>query len=106
LTNAGYNVLVAANAEEAIGLANGPAASSIALVLSDVVMPGMSGGDLVERLTTTIPGIKVVFTSGYTDEKLASSGVGMHRFLPKPFQADQLTETIREVLDGGKTKKV
>ena len=43
--------------------------------------------------------MKVVFTSGYTDEKLARSGVGDHRFLPKPYEPSQLTEIIRGMLD-------
>jgi two-component system, cell cycle sensor histidine kinase and response regulator CckA len=102
LTNAGYDVLVAASADEAITIAN-ETSSSIALVLSDVVMPGMSGSDLVERLTASFPCMKVIFTSGYTDEKLARFGVGDHHFLAKPFQAEQLTESIRGVLDAPKT---
>jgi PAS domain S-box-containing protein len=98
LKRAGYDVLAAANAEEALRIAQ-EVGGRIDIVFTDVVMPGMNGGELVERLLALYPRMKVVFTSGYTDEKLARSGVGDHRFLPKPYEPAQLTEIIRSVLD-------
>ena len=98
LNGAGYDVLAAANAEEALRMAQ-EVGDRIDIVFTDVVMPGMNGGELVERLLALHPRMKVVFTSGYTDEKLARSGVGDHRFLPKPYEPAQLTEIIRSVLD-------
>lgn len=98
LKAAGYDVLTAANAEEALRIAQ-EVGDRIDIVFTDVVMPGMNGGELAERLLALYPRLKVVFTSGYTDEKLARSGVGEHRFLPKPYEPAQLTATIRAVLD-------
>lgn len=98
LKAAGYDVLAAANAEEALRIAQ-EVGDRIDIVFTDVVMPGMNGGELVERLLALYPRLKVVFTSGYTDEKLARSGVGDHRFLPKPYEPAQLTDIIRSVLD-------
>ena len=98
LRAAGYEVLAAANAEEALRIAQ-EVGDRIDIVFTDVVMPGMNGGELVEHLLAMHPRMKVVFTSGYTDEKLARSGVGEHRFLPKPYEPAQLTAVIRAVLD-------
>ncbi|MBX3231356.1 MAG: response regulator [Labilithrix sp.] len=98
LRAAGYEVLVAANAEEALRIAH-EVGDRIDLVFTDVVMPGMNGGELVERLATLFPRIRVLITSGYTDEKLARSGVGEHRFLAKPYEPAQLVDAIRLVLD-------
>lgn len=99
LNRAGYKVLLAANAQEALLLAQETGAR-IDLVFTDVVMPGMNGGELVDRLGPTCPRMKVIFTSGYTDEKLARVGVGANCFIPKPYHPAQLTDAIRSVLDG------
>ena len=98
LESAGYRVLQAANGHDALGIA-AREAQRIALVVSDVVMPKMSGSDFVEKLSITLPNVRVLFTSGYTDEKIARHGVGGHRFLPKPFRPEQLTELVRQALD-------
>lgn len=68
--------------------------------ITDVVMPGMSGPDLAEKLTAARPGLKVLFVSGYTDDKLAPvlSMKGAH-FLPKPFTVTLLTRKVRQILD-------
>ena len=99
LARAGYRVLLASGTNEAMAIAR-EEGSRIDLVFTDVVMPGGNGGELVERLGPHCPRMKVIFTSGYTDEKLARSGVGEHCFIAKPYQPAQLTETIRSVLDG------
>jgi CheY-like chemotaxis protein len=96
----GYRVLVAASAEEALELAVRHA-GPIPLVVTDVIMPGMSGGELAGRLAALRPEIRVIFVSGYTDDTIAHQGVldpGVH-FLQKPFTLDGLARKVREVLD-------
>jgi CheY-like chemotaxis protein len=97
----GYHVLAAASAEQALEVAArhpGP----IPLVVTDVVMPGLSGGELAARLVELRPEMRVIFVSGYTDDTIAHHGVldpGVH-FLQKPFTLDALARKVREVLDG------
>jgi signal transduction histidine kinase/CheY-like chemotaxis protein len=97
----GYQVLAAASPKEALELvARHP--GSIPLVVTDVIMPGMSGGELAGRLAALRPEIRVIFVSGYTDDTIAHQGVldpGVH-FLQKPFTLEGLARKVREVLDG------
>jgi two-component system cell cycle sensor histidine kinase/response regulator CckA len=97
----GYTVLEAMNGEEALVLCDqheGP----IDLVATDVVMPGINGGMLVERLAVKRPALRVLFMSGYTDDDILRRGVVDPRmaFLPKPFTPEALASKVREVLDG------
>ena len=100
LGGAGYSVLLAAGAEEALELLerhDGP----VHLLLTDVVMPGMSGRTLAELIQRSHPGMKILYTSGYTDDAIVHHGVlaeGMH-FLGKPYSTAELTRKVREVLD-------
>ena len=74
------------------------------LLLSDVVMPGMSGRQLAEQLVQTRPEVKVLYMSGYTDSFIAGHGVleaGTH-LLHKPFTEEILTRRVRGVLDSRK----
>jgi two-component system, cell cycle sensor histidine kinase and response regulator CckA len=66
-----------------------------------VVMPEMGGGQLVERLRTLRPGIRVLYTSGYADSALVAHGVAVEGipFLPKPFVPAALVAKVREVLE-------
>jgi len=75
-------------------------------MLTDVVMPGMNGRLLAETVLEGFPDIRVLFTSGYSDETLAHAGVARHGmpFLAKPFTATTLAHTVREVLDSPPTK--
>jgi signal transduction histidine kinase/DNA-binding NtrC family response regulator len=101
LTAAGYTVLTAANGGEGLLLAEQHKAE-LHLLLTDVVMPRMSGKAFVERLATVRPGLKVLFMSGYTDDTLTHHGVlnpGL-QFIGKPFSSVELLKKIREVLDG------
>ena len=72
----------------------------IQLLLTDVILPGMGGKELSERLVASRPAMRVLFVSGYTDEAIVSHGVlaaGL-QFLGKPFTATQLVEKAEEVL--------
>jgi CheY-like chemotaxis protein len=100
LLDHGFQVLPASNGEEAMEVArkhNGP----IHLLLTDVVMPGMNGRALADKLLARLPQLKVVYISGYTDSFIAGHGVleeGTH-LLHKPFTEAALIWKIREVLD-------
>ena len=101
LVTAGYRVLSAASGEEALALAEQHGAD-IDLLVTDVVMPGMSGRELSQRLGPTLPRLRVLFMSGYTDNAIVHHGVldpGTH-FCTKPFTAAGLARKVREVLDG------
>ncbi|HVS87364.1 MAG TPA: PAS domain S-box protein [Candidatus Acidoferrum sp.] len=100
LKDNGYQVLTAADGEEALQVARQHAAP-IQLLLTDVVMPGINGRVLAERLAPLQRGIKVLYMSGYTDSFIAGHGVleaGTH-LLHKPFTEEALTRKVREVLD-------
>jgi CheY-like chemotaxis protein len=97
----GYRVVEASDGEEAIAVA-GRHPERIHLLLTDVVLPGMNGKELSEHLTALRPGLKVLFTSGYTADVIAHRGVldeGMG-FLHKPYSLDQLAAKVRELLSG------
>ena len=97
----GYTVLEAPDGDTALQLAakhHGP----IHLLLTDVVMPGVSGRQLADQLVRLRPGIKVLYASGYTDDAIIHHGIlepGI-AYLQKPFTRDALARTVREVLDG------
>jgi two-component system cell cycle sensor histidine kinase/response regulator CckA len=77
---------------------NGP----IRLVITDVIMPLMSGAVMAEWLKATYPGLKILFTSGYTDDAIVEHGVlepGV-AFLPKPYTPAALARKVRAMLDG------
>jgi PAS domain S-box-containing protein len=96
----GYNLLEAANGIEALRMAQ-EYAGEIHLLLTDVVMPQMGGKELADRLKPLRPGIKVLFTSGYTDNAIVHHGVlepGID-FLQKPFSPITLAQKVRKVLD-------
>jgi two-component system cell cycle sensor histidine kinase/response regulator CckA len=102
----GYQVLTAADGADAQQIAaqnRGP----IHLLLTDVVMPGINGRVLAERLASRHPAMKVLYMSGYTDSFIAGHGVleeGIH-LLHKPFTEEVLMRKIRELLDAGKETK-
>jgi two-component system, cell cycle sensor histidine kinase and response regulator CckA len=99
LKGLGYNVLAASGGAGAIEIA-GAHPGSIALLLTDVVMPGMSGTLLAQELRRRRPGIKVVYVSGYTENTISHHGVQDPggSFLAKPFTRDALSRKVREAL--------
>jgi PAS domain S-box-containing protein len=100
LGGCGYTVLVANGGVEALAIADDPAIL-IDAVITDVVMPGMNGRELVEKLMAVRPGIGSLLMSGYTDDDVLRRGVlqGETFFLQKPFTPDQLSRKVRQVLD-------
>jgi len=96
----GYRVMSAGGAEEAMRLA-GEHASEIQLLMTDVVMPEMSGQDLTKRLLLLYPHFKGLFMSGYTSDIFAEQGIldAQISFLQKPFSLNELAEKVRQALD-------
>jgi two-component system cell cycle sensor histidine kinase/response regulator CckA len=104
LVEAGYSVLEARNGVQAVRILarQGP----VDLLLSDIVMPGMSGRDLALRMREKDPEIPIVFMSGYTDDALLGGDFTTTRLLPKPFDAEQLLRAVRDELDRSVSARV
>jgi two-component system cell cycle sensor histidine kinase/response regulator CckA len=100
LDASGYTVLEARRGEDALRLGE-QHAGPIHVLLTDVVMPGISGRELAERLAARHPGLKVLFMSGYTDQVVVEQGMIEARapFLQKPFSPEALRRKLRDVLD-------
>jgi DNA-binding response OmpR family regulator len=101
LQKQGYEVLSASNGQDALHVARAHRGSPIRLVITDVIMPLMGGKVMAEWLTGTYPGLKILFTSGYTDDAISHHGVleaGVE-FLPKPYSPAALARKVRELLD-------
>jgi CheY-like chemotaxis protein len=101
LVMGGYRVIVAASGEEALTVADGYD-GVIHLLLSDVVMPGINGRELAERLVKKRPTVRTMFMTGYTDDSVVRHGVrgGAVTLVPKPFTRQELLAAVRRVLDG------
>ena len=99
LETVGYTVLEAASGKDALQRAK-DFAGTIHVLLTDVVMPEMSGPELAHQLTLHRPRIKVIFTSGYTDDAIARQGIldSTVAFIQKPYRPKELARKIREVL--------
>ncbi len=104
LSRSGYHVIEARNAGEAL-LHSEEHAGTIDLLLSDVVMPRMSGPALAKRLASARPYMKVLCMSGYTDDSIVRHGVleAHIAYLQKPITPEALTTRVREVLDEAST---
>ena len=100
LEGVGYRVLDSGVPSEALIMAR-DYVGALPLLITDVVMPGMSGIDLAEKFTKIRPETKVLFTSGYADDAIARhGGLGIHAaFLEKPFTRDALLMKVRTILD-------
>lgn len=102
LRQLGYTVLEADSGEQALSLVQQHTQTPIHLLLSDVVMPRMSGCELMQKLHAVRSDIKVLLMSGYADEAIARHGAlepGV-AFLQKPFSPETLASKVREILDG------
>jgi signal transduction histidine kinase/ActR/RegA family two-component response regulator len=101
LESNGYAVLQAGDGPSALELLRRHT-GEVDLLVTDVVMPGMSGPEVAGAVATMRPGTQVLYISGYTDSAIDHHGVlepGI-AYLPKPFSADELARRVREVLDG------
>jgi two-component system cell cycle sensor histidine kinase/response regulator CckA len=97
LTRHGYSVVTADNGEDALAiLAKG---EPVALLISDVVMPGMDGPTMVREARKSRPDLKILFMSGYAEEQLRKSiDIENVNFLPKPFSVSELAEAARRAV--------
>ena len=98
LRELGYSVAEVSSAKGALAILRNK--DEFDLLLTDVVMPNMSGRQVADRLLPTRPGLKVLYLSGYTDNTVVHHGVlepGVE-FLPKPFSREVLSEKIRDLL--------
>lgn len=100
LSRLGYQVLTADCGDAALAIWE-ERMGRIDILLTDVIMPHMSGGELAQRLRGQSPHLKILFMSGYTDDMLAEHGVldGETQLIQKPFTADALSRKLRDVLD-------
>jgi PAS domain S-box-containing protein len=100
LSTRGYQVTAASNPEEALRRVR-EASGQFELIVSDVVMPGMSGRDMVDQVRKEWPGIPVLFVSGYAGDMVLEHGVSGEQvaFLAKPFTLDELLGRVRSMLD-------
>ena len=101
LSSQGYNVMAAANGDEALRLAGRPDEQKINLLFTDVMMPRMDGKELAAELRIGRPDVKVIFTSGNAEEAVFEQGLPVKNaaFLQKPFMLDDLARKVRDVLD-------
>ena len=103
LREAGYHVLQAADASQALALFRAEAGrgGAVALVVTDLVMPGMGGRALGEEIERMAPGLPVLYSSGYTGDEVARRGLVAEgvEFLAKPFSPEELLERVRAMLD-------
>ena len=105
LERSGYTVLEAPTGRDALIIAS-KRQTPIHLLLTDVVMPEMSGSELAEQFAEFRPASKVLYMSGYTDDAIVRHGIlrpGI-AYLQKPFSPDALARKVREVLDNGRAK--
>ena len=89
-------MLEAADGAEALTTAED---ATLALLVTDVVMPRMGGRELAARLRERSPGLRVLFVSGFTDGALGDAGDPATSFLPKPFMSAELADAVRSLLE-------
>ena len=100
LRRSGYTVYAAESGRDALDLVRGHG-RAIDLLITDVVMPDMSGPELVRQLAVVRPGVQTLFMSGYRGEELGERGVlpsGVH-FIQKPFSPWLIAQRVRDILD-------
>ena len=100
LTSLGQDVRAFASGADALQAL--PSLSPVPeLLITDVVLPGMNGRVLAERVAALVPNIRILFVSGYTEDVIVNRGVLKHgiEFLAKPYSVEQLARRVREVLE-------
>ncbi len=100
LTNKGYEVLAAESGEAALTLFSGLENKAVDLLITDVMMPNMDGPTLAKKLRQSSPDLKIIFISGYTEDRLKDHLGKNIYFLPKPFTLKQLAAKVKEALEG------
>lgn len=103
----GYRVITASHGEEALEILH-QQSEPISLLLTDVIMPKKSGPELAREVRAMLPGVKVLFNSGYTDDVMVQHGVQQTEvdFIQKPYSIHQLVQKVREILDREPKKPV
>jgi len=99
LAQSGYVCLEASDGSEALQVLD---SESVHLVLTDMIMPNMTGAELAQHISRSRPDIRIVFMSGFTEDPIVQSVQHSPIFLAKPFTQDRLAAKVREVLDGGR----
>ena len=99
LGNKGYEVLTAESGEAALNVLENLENKKLDLLITDVVMPVMDGPTLAQRIRQNSPNMKIIFISGYTEDKLKDYMGPNTWFLPKPFTLKQLAAKVKEVLE-------
>jgi two-component system, cell cycle sensor histidine kinase and response regulator CckA len=99
LQSQGYHVIEAASGMEAIAKVSDD--QDIDLLITDIIMPGMRGWELAQKLSSTRSGLKVLYISGHTDTDLINEGALLEggTFLEKPFRPEMLLQKVQEILN-------
>jgi signal transduction histidine kinase/CheY-like chemotaxis protein len=102
LKSLGYNIIEAKSGDEAISICMEQKIRPVDLLITDVIMPGINGRELFEKLSTKCPDLKVLYMSGYANNVIVHHGLlenGIH-FIQKPFAMNDFARKVREVLEG------
>jgi two-component system cell cycle sensor histidine kinase/response regulator CckA len=100
LRHAGYNVIVASNAEQVFDIIETIKDTGVDLIIADVVLPKMDGRELVARLEQIMPDVKSLYISGYPENAIVKHVIEEELpFLDKPFSMNDILDKVREVLD-------
>ncbi|MGI9625980.1 MAG: ATP-binding protein [Longimicrobiales bacterium] len=104
LSEAGYTVLGAPDGQSALTTLNA-STENVDLIVSDVILPGKSGPEVVREIQTRSPGVRAMFISGYDDNEVENTGYKPELLLRKPFTIDQLRQAVRRALDHGRDER-